>query len=323
MFTWMIPRNFVTKIEVMLTFLEKEGMCKETFAQHGQFWHLCTDGTKMADIFCTEGDFKQGMIALAVSIVLFAKVDLLTFELMNNHVHLILCGKKEGCMEFFTIFKGKLKRLFRGRDRVVDWNCFDTQIIEIKDLKALRNEILYVHRNAYVVNSNYTPFSYPWGGGWAYFSPVIYQLPVKSVSEIGCNKARELTHYRNVSEIARLKFVGDIPFIPSFCRVDVGQDMFRDARSYFHSITREVEAFSQIASRLKDQVFLTNEEMFRVAANYAQECFSRKLTMLTPGQKIELARKLHYDYNASNDILRRVLKLEVSVLNELFPSATT
>ena len=45
--------------------------------------------------------------------------------------------------------------------------------------------------------------------------------------------------------------------------------------------------------------------------------------MLTPGQKIELARKLHYDYNASNDILRRVLKLEVSVLNELFPSATT
>jgi carbohydrate diacid regulator len=28
------------------------------------------------------------------------------------------------------------------------------------------------------VNTEYTPFSYPWGGGWAFFSPVIYQLPV-------------------------------------------------------------------------------------------------------------------------------------------------
>ena len=307
----------------MLTFLEKERECEMVFAENGPFWHLCTDGTKMADIFATEDDFKQGMIALAVCIVLFGRVDLVTFELMNNHVHLILCGRKEDCMEFFMMFKSKLKRLFRGHDRVVDWNCFEAEIIEINDLKALRNEILYVHRNAYVVNSKYTPFSYPWGGGWAYFSPVIYQLPAKSVREIGCNKARELTHHRNVSEIDQLKFVGDVPFIPSFCRVDVGESMYRDVRSYFHSLTREVEAFSQIASRLKDKVFLTNEEMFRVAANYAQECFSRKLTMLTPEQKIELARKLHYDYNASNDILRRVLKLEVSVLNELFPSATT
>ena len=291
------------------------------FADNGPFWHLCTDGTKIGDIFCTDDDFRQEMIALAVCIVLYGKIDLLTFELMNNHVHLILCGSREDCLEFFVVFKGKLKRLFKGRDRAVDWDKFEARIIGIPDLKALRNEILYVHRNAYVVNSKYTPFSYPWGGGWAYFSPVIEMLPVKSVMEIGFNKARELTHHRNVSDIAGIKFVGDVPFIPSFCRVDIGQSMFRDARSYFYSLTREVEAFSQIASRLKDQVFLTSEEMFKVAANSAEECFSKKLSMLTPGQKIELARKLHYDYNASNDMLRRVLKLELSVLNELFPSA--
>jgi hypothetical protein len=195
--------------------------------------------------------------------------------------------------------------------------------VPVETLQALRNEIIYANRNAYVANNNYTPFSYPWGGGWAYFSPVIYKLPIKSVKEVGVNKVRKLTHYRHVSDLAALKFVSDVPFIPSFCRVDIGEQMFHDARSYFHSLTRNVEAFSQIASRLKDSVFLTDDEMFVVAARCASEMFSAKLNTLTPDQKIQLARKLHFDYNASNQSLRRVLKLEISILNEMFPSPTS
>ena len=97
--------------------------------------------------------------------------------------------------------------------------------------------------------------------------------------------------------------------------------MFQDARSYFHLLTRNAEAFSQIASRLKDTMFLTDDEMFVVAARSAAEEFSAKLGVLTPDQKIQLARKLHFDYNASNQQLRRLLKLDISLLNEMFPDA--
>jgi hypothetical protein len=195
--------------------------------------------------------------------------------------------------------------------------------LPVETLQALRNEIIYTNRNAYVANHNYTPFSYPWGGGWAYFSPVIYMLPIKSVQEVGVNKVRKLTHYRDIPELTALKFVSDVPFIPSFCRVDIGEQMFHDARSYFHSLTRNAEAFSQIACRLKDSVFLTDDEMFVVAARCASEMFSAKLNSLTPDQKVKLARKLHFDYNASNQLLRRVLKLELSILDEMFPSPTS
>ena len=187
----------------------------------------------------------------------------------------------------------------------------------------LRNEIIYVNRNAYVANHRYTPFSYPWGGGWAYFNPVINLLPVISVKEAGCTKARRLTNCRDVAAIAELQFVGNVPFIPSFCRIDLGQNMFQDARSYFHALSRNAEAYSQIASRLKDTVFLTDDEMFVVAARCASEMFSAKLNSLTPDQKVQLARKLHFDYNASNQLLRRVLKLELSILDEMFPSPTS
>lgn len=303
----------------MKTFAEKERACEIAFDECGPFWHLYTDGTGMGDIFCSEEDFKLGMTLLAVCAIVSPKTGLITFELMSNHVHWIMRGEREECLEFFDIYKKRLKRLFTKMGRVVDWDRFQPHILEIETLRALRNEIIYVNRNAYVANYKYTPFSYPWGGGWAYFSPVVNMLPVKSIREVGYNRVRELTHYRDVTDLAALKFIGDVPYIPSFCRVEIGERMFQDPRSYFHMLTRNAEAFSQIASRLKDTVFLTDDEMFVVAARCAAEMFSAKLSMLTPDQRIQLARKLHFDYNATNHQLRRVLKLDISVLNEMFP----
>ena len=275
----------------------------------------------MEDIFRSDDGFREGMIALAVSAVLFGKAELITFELMNNHVHLIMRGAKEDCIESFEIFKRRLRRHLRYSDQSVDWKRFEPGILKIESLKSLRNEIIYVNRNAYVAHQNHTPFSYHWGG-WAFFSPVIYQLPVKDIAEIKVSRVRELTHYRDINDLARLKFVGDVPFIPSFCRVDIGQSMFHSARSYFGLLTRNAEAFSQIASRLKDSVFLTDDEMFLVAVKTSEDRFSTKIALLTPEQKIQLARILHFDYNASNSQLRRILKLEMSVLNELFPQVS-
>ena len=304
---------------VMMTFLEKESECERLFDANGPFWHVYTDGSVMTDIFHDDDELKGGMVALAVCAVLCGKAELVTCELMNNHVHLIMRGLKEGCLELFEMFRKRLVRWFRMKGKPLDWSRFEVQILRIETLKDLRNEIIYVNRNAYVANRNYTPFSYPWGGGWAYFTPVINLLPVVSLKEAGCTKARRLTNCRDVAAIAELQFVGDVPFIPSFCRIDLGQNMFQDARSYFHALTRNAEAYSQIALRLKDKVFLTDDEMFVVASRYASDEFSVKLRMLTPDQKIQLARKLHYDYNASNNQIRRLLNLDIAVLNELFP----
>ena len=306
----------------MMTFVEKEKLCEKSFDVYGPFWHIYTDGTRMENIFREEDEFRQGMIALAVCAVLYNKAELITFELMNNHVHLIMRGDKEDCLEFFAIFARRLKRHLRLPDRSLDWDDFEAGILKIKSLKSLRNEIIYVNRNAYVAHQDHTPFSYPWGGGWGFFSPVIYQLPVKEITGMKVSLARELTHYRDVNDLAGLKFVEDVPFIPSFCRVDIGQCEFQNARSYFGSVTRNAEAFSQIASRLKDSVFLTDDEMFLVAVRTSEDRFSTKIALLTPEQKIQLARILHFDYNASNNQLRRILKLELNVLNELFPQVS-
>ena len=312
-----IPWSTINILGMTFSDIEKE--CELIFEANGPFWHVYTDGSVMADMFCSDEDLREGMVALAVCAVLVGRAELVTFELMNNHVHLVMRGPRDACLELFEMFKMRLKRWAQRVGRPVDWNSFEAQILEIDSLRSLRNEILYAHRNAYVANRAYTPFSYQWGGGWAYFNPAVERLPVASVREIGYTVVRKLTHYRDVHRLVGLKFDGDIPYIPSFCRVDIGQSVFQDARSYFHGLSRNVEAFSQIASRLKDRVVLTDDEMFAVAARFAMENYSAKVRMLTAEQKIQLARKLHYDYNAPNMQLRRVLGLELAVLNEMFP----
>ena len=304
----------------MLTFAEKERECERLFEKSGPFWHLYTDGRVMEDFLCTEEDFKIAMTALAVAAVLFKKVRIITFELMSNHIHMILNGEAEDCLELFERFKARLRRILKTNGRVINWEAFKADILPIETLNALRNEIIHVNRNAFVANPQFTPFSYPWGGGCAFFLPCFNHLSARSLKEVGFNKARELTHFREIRLIEDLKFFGDIAFIPSFCKTDIGESMFRDARSYFNSLTRNAEAFSQIAQRIKDSVFLTDEEMYAAATMYAEKTYgNRQLSLLNPEQKIQISKELHFKYNASNQQIRRLLKLDIGILNELFP----
>ena len=61
--------------------------------------------------------------------------------------------------------------------------------------------------------------------------------------------------------------------------------------------------------------------MYAAAVRYADKAFgSKQLTLLSPEQKIQLARELHFRYNASNQQIRRMTKLDIGILNELFPA---
>ena len=288
-----------------LSFAEKERICEGIFISNGPYWHIYTDGTKMQNIFCCEKDFKTGMWCLAAALHLCEDVHLLTFELMGNHVHIILAGLREACIKTFDLFVARLQKAFPKRERAIDWSQFKMEILPIESLQALRNEIIYANRNAFVANPDYTPTSYPWGGGCTYFCPWIQHLKISSFGEL---------------PILTQRGIDSMPFIPSFCDITLGESMFRDARSYFNSLTRNAEAFSQIASRLKDSIFLTDEELYSVICSYISKEYSVKTpSQLSAQQKIDTARHLHFHYNATNQQLRRMLRLDLSILEELFP----
>ena len=110
-----------------------------------------------------------------------------------------------------------------------------------------------------------------------------------------------------------------MPFIPSFCDIKLGESMFRDARSYFNSLTRNAETFSQIASRLKDTLFLTDDELYSAMLSFINKEYSARTTAeLSPQQKINTARHMHFKYNATNQQLRRLLRMDMTILEDMF-----
>ena len=303
-----------------LSFSEKERICESIFIANGPYWHLYTDGTMMQNIFISKEDFIIGMWCLASARHLCKSVRIITFELMSNHVHLILAGTKEDCIKAFELFATRLRQAFPKRQRAIDWSKFKMEMLPIEDIQALRNEIIYVNRNAFVANPEYTPDSYPWGGGCAYFNPWLKHVKTSPLGNMKVNDQRRLLHTRDVAPFSELLEVSGIPFIPSFCDIRLGESMFRDARSYFNSLTRNAEAFSQIASRLKDAIFLTDEELYSVICSYINKEYSIKTpSQLSAQQKIDTARQMHFSYNATNQQLRRMLRMDLSILEELFP----
>ena len=303
-----------------LSFSEKESLCENSFIENGPYWHLYTDGTQMQDIFCTDKERDIGMWILAAAACSVEDAVILTFEIMANHIHLIMSGQKESCLKLFEIFKSKLCRAMKRLGRIIDWSQFDASIIPIESLRSLRNEIIYTNRNAYVANPNHTPDSYPWGGGCVFFNEWLKHLTVKAITSLSFDKTRELTHSRDISAYKGLKLVGQRVFIPSFCRTDIGESFFTDARSYFNCLTKNVETFSEIAKRLKDSVFLTDDELYSVTISYIRNEFNeRQVSGLSPQQRIDTARHLKHKYNATKQQLRRILRLEEKTLAELFP----
>lgn len=202
-----------------LSFSEKERVCECIFIENGPYWHVYTDGTKMQNIFCNEEDFKIGMWCLAAALHLCKSVRAITFELMGNHVHLILAGQKEDCIKAFGLFVERLRQAFPKRQRIIDWSKLKMEILPIESLQALRNEIIYVNRNAFVANPAYTPDSYPWGGGCTYFCPWLKHLATTPLGELPILTQRALLHTKKIAPLADLRIIDSMPFIPSFCDI--------------------------------------------------------------------------------------------------------
>ncbi len=106
-----------------------------------------------------------------------------------------------------------------------------------------------------------------------------------------------------------------------FCNFEKGEKFFLNAHKYFYNISRAVESYGKISKMLGDRIFLNDEELYGVVYRKSKELYQcDKPKLLTPEQKIEMARLMHFSYNSSNAQIERILKMGKSVVEGLFPS---
>ena len=311
--------------------MNPEVTCEAAFSQGGPFWHLYTDGEKMEIIFTGPSDFLFGITLLGICAAAFPRCRILTFALMSNHLHLVIAGSERDVQAFFALFKERLTRYLSGQKRYCRMQNFEASLFRIPDLRALRNEILYVNRNGYVVSPDCTPFSYWWSAGVFFFNPTAWMLPSRPFATFTLRERRAMCHCRDADLPAHYRVVenfrpdqdtavGHLLLPTGFCAIREAENYFQDAHQYFRRLGRDQEAFSEVARRLGERIFLTDEELFgAICALCAKEFDTPNPSLLPPGQKQEVARRMRFDYNATNKQIQRMLKLSASAVETLFP----
>ncbi len=304
-----------------IDYVRREAECESFFIENGPFRHLCTPGEEQEIIFRNQDDFKFGVTAQAMALVearaAGLNVRLYAFALMSNHIHQLVSGTDKDCREYFRILKAKLKRYLAGE---ADLSGFECDLLPVGDLNSLRNVIAYIHRNGFVNNLRETPFSYEWSTGMYYFNQSTRKLPLTKVSELSYRVRQQLFKSRVNFDLDNLSVSDNYVSPLSFCEIEKGESVFRDAHKYFYLISRSVESYGSIAKTLGDRVFLNDEEMFGVVCYKSKEMFKVKSPkLLSPQDRISMAKLMHHEYNASNKQISRMLNLDRSVVEGLFP----
>lgn len=308
------------------SFNEKENRSRRVFEwavrQYGGVWHLCTPGERQTVIFKSDEDYVFGMILVAMCAYDCPDIQIITFELMSNHVHFVLCGSKERVLAFFALFKKRLIRYYVSVRKKVNLDHFDCkEPITIDNLESLRNQIGYTNRNNFVVDPDHTPFSYPYGANSFYF------MPVNKLRKDGCfgdlteRAKRVFLHTKQVDYPGRYVII-DGYFSPiNYCRLDIGEGVFRDARHYFNKLSKNIESFKDVAAALGDSIYYTDDELSDVLYYLSKEKYGgHRIASLGKEDKMNVARMLHYDYNADNAKIARLIHLDKPIVDAMFPS---
>lgn len=308
----------------MKTFQEKENACRLLFeeirASHGPIWHLYTPGNLQEIVFADVMDFRYGMNVLASAALDTPGVFIITFEIMSNHLHVVLAGSEAAVRAFFSLLKKRLRRHLALSGRTVSLACFEAGLKLVEDLESLRNVIAYCNRNNYVIDPNHTPFSYLYGANWLFFNPLVLGRPDCLYGDLTIQQKRSMFHSHTIDYPDTLPVRDGFVSPEGYCLYKIGEGLFRDARHYFHKISRDIEAYASVAAGIGETLFYTDDELYAAACRISsREYGMSRPSLIGRSEKMALARNLHFNYNASNKQLQRILRLDPHILNELFP----
>lgn len=298
----------------MSSYYEKEALCEAKFRDLGECYHLWTPENHEI-IFTGQADFRTGMTLFGISARLFADVTVLTFELMSNHIHISASGCESRLNQLFSVFRELLIRWLKSENRTLSLEMFLGSTRRLMTLEDIRNVIVYDNRNGFIVCPEHSPFTYPWGANRYYFSPDSCRLARQESKPFSLRERRLVSHSRIGDNAEGLLMFDGYASPLSFCDIQTGESLFRDAAHYFNKLSKSIESNAAIAKEIGESVWYTDDELYSIARKISKEKYgAASPAAIAPNDKINLAKTLHYDFNANAKQLHRMLKLDLSVL---------
>ena len=94
-----------------LPYADAEKKCAVSFLGHGDWWHLYTPGNLTELLFRDDDDYRYVMNLMARCLAEVPGLAVVAFEVMSNHLHIVLCGSEVGTRIFFRAVPQTVKQV--------------------------------------------------------------------------------------------------------------------------------------------------------------------------------------------------------------------
>lgn len=300
-------------------FSRLESLCQLRFVEAGRCFHVCSQENHSV-LFHNVDEFRSAMNIVAFTAMVFPDLKIYTFEVMDNHFHFALSGNEERINSFINTLVLRLSLLPSLQVSKGDIKSLDFKRLKIESLDNLRNVIAYINRNGAMVYPYENVFTYRWGANRYFFNREAGLRYEECGRKATCREKREMFHSAQLDSRADVIVLdGYVPPL-CYCHISEAESFFRNSRHYFQCVSRNIESAKDIAKIIGEKIFYTDEDLYTHISSLCHKRYDcNSISVLTSESKIEIARELHYDFNAGNKQISRLLKMDISVLNSLFP----
>ena len=281
------------------------------------YYHLCTDGKK-GTICHDEAEYVYLVNTISLLDLLFP-VKVHFYEVMRSHVHLLISGRGADCVAVFDYVKSRINKRLVADGHPPLPEGYDFKLIPIVDEDQMRNNGIYIARNASEV-LNIRPGSYLFGSSMAFYSDVPRLFETVWAGDLPVRRLRKMFQTHVSIPPNRLIHPGLGMVLPhSFVDMGVLYKVFPTAKEFETRLVKDYEAFVEIADQIGEEITFSVEETKDIVK---QELMieGRKLSDLSHEDRCALAVRLHKKYRLDAVTLSQAVFLPARIISQAIKS---
>ena len=279
------------------------------------FYHVCTDGASLEWLFRDDSDFIAGVNRAGICSVV-SGVRLVTFVLMDNHVHFVVHGQMPSCKDFILRYKNLTGKYIYSRYGIRGHtHTLPAEIIRIDTPDRLLATLAYIDRNPIVAGWRMMPDEYRWGVSRFMFRSGMAPGNIRRLDTFSLREQGVLlgTHVRLPQDWR----VDESGMLDVRCFVDVAflEKLFRSPGRYLYFLSKKLEGDVDKFFTMGTRTFVQDKDLRLIVEKLAKESYGEgNVRLLSVNTRLLLARKLRYEYASTVKQISRMLYLDAGLL---------
>lgn len=287
------------------------------------YYHLTLDSLGERNLLNSLDQCVNAMNVIAIGQFLY-DVDVVQFDWMRNHGHLVLYATGLQCCELFAYIKKRInsKLVEDGYPPLPsDWYM---NLRKLETITDLINAVTYSGRNSFDARGDILPSGYLWSSNYLLFSDINMLFEYRTLSEVSLTEARRLLGSRVILpsdyKISRLGYILPESYIMRTPdgKMTKAQSLYKDSKDYAYRMFRDFNTYRRMAADIGESWSPSGgdvDSLIDSLLNYGYGVGG--VGDLPMDKRYELATRLSFAYGVEAEAVAEKLKVSQAAVSKM------